>query len=80
MMQTHKASTTHSRTQREAAESHRPHPGLATEFSGSSRLTRSMYRAQVRIFREKLNRRILRPVEGVEAVGGGGGGVGKRTA
>lgn len=31
------------------------------EFSGSSRLTLSMYRAQVRIFSEKLNSRILRP-------------------
>lgn len=37
------------------------HPGLAMEFSGSSRLTLSMYRAQVRIFSEKLNSRILRP-------------------
>lgn len=37
------------------------HPGLAMEFSGSSRLTLRMYRAQVRIFSEKLNSRILRP-------------------
>lgn len=57
----------------QAAERQHPHPGLATEFSGSSRLTLSMYRAQVRIFREKLNRRILRPGEGEEGVGERGG-------
>lgn len=63
MMQTRKLNNKVLNTT-QAAERQHPHPGLATEFSGSSRLTLSMYRAQVRIFREKLNRRILRPGEG----------------